>query len=57
MYNITGSFIIKTYIIKSMYITLIQTDALSNLQNADTKSDKLLPFTVIVVKSIFFKYY
>lgn len=47
MYNITGSLIIKTDIIKAMYITLIQTDALNNLQNADTKCDKLLPLQLL----------
>lgn len=50
MHNITGSLIIRTDIIKAMYITLILTDVLSYVQHADTKWDKRLPFTVIDVK-------
>ncbi len=50
MHNITGSLIIRTDIIKAMYITLILTDVLSYVQNANTKWDKRLPFTVIDVK-------
>lgn len=50
MLSITDSLIIRTDIIKTMYITLILTDVLSYVQNADTKWDKQLPFTVIDVK-------
>lgn len=37
IYNKTSSLIIRSDIIKVMHITLILTDVLSYLQNADTK--------------------